>query len=68
MIENVHKKYASIEELHEDEGPFTQSLMKEEMEKVIEKFSNKKKGKEMCKFENLSRRRTVTHRILLFKI
>ena len=30
----------------------TQKLMKEEIEKVTEKFGKKKKGKQMCKFEN----------------
>ena len=30
----------------------TQNLMKEEIEKVTEKFGKKNKGKQMCKFKN----------------
>ena len=52
MIENVCNKYASIEGLPEDKRPFAQSLMGEEIKKVTEKFGKKKKGKQMCKFEN----------------
>ena len=48
MIENVHKKYTNIEGLPENELPLAQSLMKKEIEKIIEKFSTKKKGKEIC--------------------
>ena len=52
MIKNVCKKYANIESLPENERPFAQSLMKEEIENVTEKFGKKKKGKQICKFEN----------------
>ena len=52
MIENVRTKYANIQGLPEDERPYALSIMKEEIEKVTEKFGKKKKGKEMCKFEN----------------
>ena len=48
MIENVRKKYTNIEGLPENELPLAQSLMKKEIEKIIEKFSKKKKGKEIC--------------------
>ena len=48
MIENVRKKYTNIEGLPENERPLAQSLMKKEIEKIIEKFSKKKKGKEIC--------------------
>ena len=44
MIEHVRKKYANVEGLPKDERPFAQSLMKEEIEKVTEKFGKKKKG------------------------
>ena len=49
MIENVRKKYTNIEGLPENELPLAQSLMKKEIEKIIEKFSKKKKGKEICR-------------------
>ena len=48
MIENVRKKYTNIEGLPENERPLAQSLMKKEIEKIIEKFSKKKKSKEIC--------------------
>ena len=48
MTENVRKKYTNIEGLPENELPLAQSLMKKEIEKIIEKFSKKKKGKEIC--------------------
>ena len=48
MIENLRKKYTNIEGLPENERPLAQSLMKKEIEKIIEKFSKKKKGKEIC--------------------
>ena len=48
MIENLRKKYTNIEGLPENERPLAQSLMKKEIEKIIEKFCKKKKGKEIC--------------------
>ena len=34
MIQNVRKKYSNIEDLPEDERPFAESLVKEEIEQV----------------------------------
>ena len=48
MIGNVRKKYRNIERLPENEQPLAQSLMKKEIEKIIENFSKKKKGKQIC--------------------
>ena len=46
----------------------TQNLMKEEIEKVTEKFGKKNKVNKCVSLKTISTRRTVTNRIILFKI
>ena len=68
MIENVRKNYANIEGPPENERPFAQSLMKEEIEKVTEKLVRKRMVKNCVSLKTVSRWRTVANRIFLFKI
>ena len=68
IIENVCKKYTNIEGLPEENQPFAQSLMKEEIEKSQKSLVRKRKVNKRVSLKTVSRRRTVTNRILLIKI
>ena len=52
MIENVDKRYKSMADISLDDIPFIETIKKQEIEKINQKFAKKKDKKKIFKFKD----------------